>query len=123
MSEVVIAVDKEMEDQLSKLLDRFGPNGYVVKHMVAMVDGRLKVEIRANEHPPPHFHVTYDGEDASFSLTTGERLPEVCGLERYDGPIKVWWKHNRRRLAIKWNETRPGNCTVGLVPVPDEPAR
>jgi Domain of unknown function (DUF4160) len=62
---------------------------------VAKVSG-LKIEIRAREHPPPHFHVTYQGEDASFAITTCQRLPGVEGLERFDHTIYQWWERTRR---------------------------
>jgi hypothetical protein len=119
MDPVVIPFDADMEAELEHLFARIGPGGYVIRHMVSMIDGKLRAEIRANEHPPPHFHIVYDGEDASYAITTGQRLPNVAGLERYDQIVRFWWGMNRRKLALKWNETRPGNCVVGPVPVPD----
>ncbi|MBD9592696.1 DUF4160 domain-containing protein [Ensifer sp. ENS05] len=114
-----IAIDDDLVEELEKLLQMTGPGGLFMKHMVSMIDGKLRCEVRANEHPPPHFHVTYDGEDASYCIQTGKRLPKVSGLERYDGTIQAWWQKNQRRIALKWNSSRPFDCRVGPVPVPD----
>src|SRR4051794_28885885 len=57
----------------------------IFPHMVAQVKG-LSIKIWADEHPPPHFHVDYQGQSASFSILTCERLRGVSGLERYEKP-------------------------------------
>lgn len=80
----------------------------------------LKMEIRSDEHPPPHFHVLYGNEDASFSITACQRLSGVEGLERYERDIHYWWENNKRKLALVWNKSRPTDCTVGPIPVPDQ---
>jgi hypothetical protein len=82
---------------------------------------KLNCEIRSKEHPPPHFHVERDGEEASFSILDGTRLPGVVGLERYDSVIRNWWEEHRRELCLIWNKSRPTDCTVGPVPVPPPP--
>ncbi|XUY27812.1 DUF4160 domain-containing protein [Agrobacterium sp. rho-8.1] len=115
---VCISISRRMQDELEQLLRPVSEQGYIIKHMVALVDHRLKVEIRANEHPPPHFHVIYDGEDASFTLDTCTRLKGVRGLERHERVIRLWWQKNKAALAVRWNECRPENCPVGTVEVP-----
>lgn len=119
MQPAIVRFDPEMEEELERLFACVGPAGQIIKHMVSMIDGKLRAEIRANEHPPPHFHITHNGEDASYSITTGMRLPNVEGLERYDQMVHAWWKMNRRKLALKWNDTRPGNCPVGPITIPE----
>jgi hypothetical protein len=119
MVEYSVPLGDELERELQSLFDRVGPDGYLVKHTVGLVQGKLRAEVRANEHPPPHFHVTFDGEDASFSISDGLRLPGVHGLERYDAVIHVWWRRNQRKIALKWNNSRPAGCPVGPVPVPE----
>ncbi|WP_172730188.1 DUF4160 domain-containing protein [Neorhizobium tomejilense] len=115
METIRIDLDEPLERELEALLSRLGPDGYFIKHLVGLVDGKLRVEVRANEHPPPHFHVTYDGEDASFSIVTGERLPNVHGLERYEKVIRLWWRKNKLAIIAKWNDCRPTDCQVGRV--------
>jgi hypothetical protein len=83
---------------------------------VARVNG-LSIEIRAKEHPPPHFHVTFQGEDASFSIDTCHRLRGVKGLERYESVIHGWWESHKGLLIKKWNEFRPLDCPVGPIQV------
>lgn len=80
----------------------------------------MTVVIQSNEHPPPHFHVRYAGQNASFDISNGERLPNVKGLERHDRNIRKWWEENRCTLIEVWNRTRPSGCPVGAVSVPAE---
>jgi Domain of unknown function (DUF4160) len=82
--------------------------------IVARVFG-LTIEIWADEHPPPHFHVAYQGEDASFSIVECTRLPGSVGLQRYERKIRDWWKQNQSLLIEKWNSSRPANCPVGPI--------
>ncbi|MCH4560852.1 DUF4160 domain-containing protein [Mesorhizobium jarvisii] len=113
-----VELDRDLSDELEAFFVRTGPGGYFVKHFVGLVDGKLRAEVRANEHPPPHFHITYDGEDASFDLGTGRRLPGVRGLDRYDPTVHVWWKRNRVKIVAKWNSSRPSDCPVGVMELP-----
>ena len=92
---------------------------YLTEEQVARVDGKSLV-IHADEHPPPHFHVKFAGENASFSLADGSRLAGSKGLEKYDRNIKQWWKTHRCALVDTWNRTRPVDCSVGPMDVPDE---
>jgi len=77
---------------------------------------------RPQEHPPPHFHVAYQGQDASFSIADCLRLPGVNGLERYESAIYNWWADNKHKLIEIWNASRPTNCPVGPIPVPPPPS-
>jgi Domain of unknown function (DUF4160) len=79
---------------------------------VAGFDG-FKVEIFADEHPPPHFRVSHAGETANFSITDCKKLNG--GLHRYDRNIRTWHAANRAILIERWNTHRPTDCTVGPV--------
>ncbi len=81
---------------------------------------KMRVCIEAAEHPPPHFHVRFAGESASFSISDGRRLPNIHGLEEYDHSIQKWWKKNFCTLVSVWNRTRPSSCQVGPMNVPPE---
>jgi hypothetical protein len=81
---------------------------------VARVNG-LSIRIFADEHPPPHFHVSYQGQEASFSILDCSRLRGAKGLERYEGRIRDWWRENQSALVEKWNALRPTDCPVGVV--------
>jgi Domain of unknown function (DUF4160) len=84
MDIVEIAVDDELHDQLSEAIfwEDYDPQPRSLEHegvsafIVARVNG-LNVKIWADEHPPPHFHVSYQGQDASFSILDCSRLQGV----------------------------------------------
>jgi hypothetical protein len=125
-----IAVEDELLEKLSEALfwqeyhhrppRRDGDlRGVEAALIVARVYG-LSIKIKADEHPPPHFHVSYQGEDASFSILDGVRLPGVKGLERYERTIRSWWQKNQNLLVDKWNVLRPTDCPVGLITLPHQ---
>lgn len=37
------------------------------------------IEVRSNDHNPPHFHVVYERNDVSFLIETGELYRVNCG--------------------------------------------
>lgn len=82
--------------------------------------GKMSVQIQSDEHPPPHFHIMFAGENASFAIADGKRLPGIRGLEKYDRNIRKWWKANRCELILAWNRLRPTDCPVGTIAVPSE---
>ena len=73
----------------------------------------LKIEIFSNEHPPPHFRVSYQGQSADFEICTGESL--TGGLEKWRRNIRTWHAKNRQKLISEWNRRRPSDCPVGPV--------
>ena len=75
--------------------------------------GGFKVDIFADEHPPPHFRVSNQGENASYRITDGVKI--VGGLDRYQRNIAERYQMNRMQLINAWNERRPSDCTVGIV--------
>lgn len=77
--------------------------------------GALKVYIYANEHPPPHFHVKYNGEENSFSIHDGNPLYPNNGLKMYFRNVKKWFKGNKEKLISSWNDNRPTDCPVGEI--------
>ena len=81
---------------------------------------KAKLEIFANEHPPPHFRITYKGQSANYSLASGTRLAKNEQTRLKDREVLAWWKEHRLDLAKLWNETRPFNCPVGKIQVPPE---
>jgi hypothetical protein len=122
MARIEIQVDDVLLDDLSRkffwqdyqpqpLPEKFRDAAF---HIVDRVNG-LRIMIWADEHPPPHFHVSYQGQDASFSILDCSRLPGVSGLERYEVAIFDWWLKNRDVLIAKWNSLRPTDCSVGPI--------
>jgi len=79
--------------------------------------GKLKVIIYSSEHPPPHFHVKYDGEENSFSISACSPLYPNGGLKQYFRNIKKWHSNNRTNLISAWNRLRPSDCPVGPIEI------
>ena len=113
LSEAFAWADPKAREDFARRYDEAAERR-IIPYMVARVDG-LKVKIFADEHPPPHFHVEYQGESASFSILNCERLEGVAGLERYEKAIHYWWERNQSRLIETWNTTRPSDCPVGPI--------
>lgn len=82
-----------------------------IRRLVARVNG-LKIQIYANEHPPPHFHVKSPNVDASFSIESCEKLEGKIESQDYR-KIRFWHKKAKPLLIKAWDETRPTECTVG----------
>lgn len=86
---------------------------YSIRQLVGKVNG-LKIEVFAKEHPPPHFHISGGGIDATFSLTTCELLQgKISGREA--ALVKWWYDRSRSNLISAWNQSRPTDCPVGPV--------
>lgn len=73
--------------------------------------GSLKIEIFANEHPPPHFRVICAGETANYRISDCEQLNG--GLRKYYRVIRGWHSKNKSKLIEAWNNFRPSDCPVG----------
>lgn len=90
------------------------PDGTVVetRKRVAEINGVL-IQVRSNEHPPPHFHVRCGGKEASFTIETCALLAGELG--RREKKIVEYWRKSRGKndLIQAWNEMRPGDCSVG----------
>jgi hypothetical protein len=120
MAQIEIVIDGVLLDKLSEgffweeYVNRPRRDGGAMELIIARVNG-LSIKILADEHPPPHFHVSYQGQDASFSIVDCSRLPGVKGLERYEGRIRNWWYENRHLLVERWNASRPTDCPVGAI--------
>ena len=76
--------------------------------------GSLRIEIRLNEHAPPHFHVTVGNINASFTVRDCVLL--AGKISRGDRNLVERWHAGARAMLIrKWNDTRPSNCPVGPI--------
>jgi len=86
---------------------------YEVRHLVGQFKG-LRIEIYSREHPPPQFHVSGGGLDATFSLIDGALLTGVVRPAQRRA-IEYWYALSRPVLVKTWNETRPSDCPVGPI--------
>jgi hypothetical protein len=76
----------------------------------------MRMEIFADEHPPPHFHIKTQLGDASFRITDCKRIAGKLPVSTRT--LKKWWLQNRKRLVRVWNEMRPTDCPVGAMAMP-----
>jgi len=108
------AVDLEgdvLAELLSALENRSGESDHI-EFLVGFNKG-LKIEIFADEHPPPHFRVLYQGETNNFRISDGIPM-NGDGLRQYFRDIRKWHKKNKQVLIDTWNRTRPSDCPVGM---------
>jgi hypothetical protein len=95
--------------------DQFSPQDEenpVIHLIVGRTDSpSFKIEVFANEHPPPHFRVQYAGETANYRIKDCQQLNG--GLLRYERLIRKWHSKNKPKLIEAWNNFRPSDCPVG----------
>ena len=77
--------------------------------------GGYKIEIYADEHSPPHFHIVKDSNKlAAYTIDDCTKLsgtlPNV--VER---KVKFFHECAKDKLIRYWNDTRPGDCEVGKI--------
>ncbi|MBU2977499.1 DUF4160 domain-containing protein [Alteromonas sp. C1M14] len=94
-------------------LDPDGPVLLEIKQLVERINS-LKIEIYANEHPPPHFHVVTPNSKAAFRLDNCE-LIEGSLPNKEKRKVEYWFNNMKAKKALitVWNNTRPANCSVG----------
>lgn len=73
---------------------------------IDLIDNKIKIEIRHNEHNPPHFHVLINDQDYSFSIERCELL-NGSPSSKVIKAINKWHKKNYSKLKKIWNATRP----------------
>lgn len=110
---------KGLRDSIdSGMIAEIKPDGkhlyYFEKALVDRVDG-LKVVIYAKEHPPPHFHVYFRGDEAIFALDDGRLLKCSGSARKIVKNVDLYYKNNRAKLIKFWNDFRPADCSVGPV--------
>tara|TARA_R110000850_G_scaffold248819_1_gene373721 strand:+ start:1935 stop:3194 length:1260 start_codon:yes stop_codon:yes gene_type:complete len=120
MTEWVVDVDDTLAEALAECI-RQGPireikDGKAMRMLteetVARIEG-LKIEIFANEHPPPHFRVIYQGSTANFTIADCKRMNGSGQILRFEKNVVHWWSTNKKTLIETWNRLRPADCPVG----------
>ncbi len=83
----------------------------VKEHLVDKIDN-IKIEVRSDEHAPPHFHIMINEYEWSYKIEDCNKL-EWNISKKFEKKVKLWfklwWKH---KLIEYWNSTRPTNCEV-----------
>jgi hypothetical protein len=120
MAEIIVQIDDESIESLlsdmnlADLIENRTSSGHsgFAEFLVKKFDG-IKVEVFADEHPPPHFRVKTSAGVGNFSIDTCEPLHGADAVMRRHREIRRWHKENRQMLIDRWNETRPSDCPVG----------
>ena len=73
---------------------------------IDLINKRIRIEIRPNDHLPPHFHVVIDDKSGAFSIDNCEQLNGDIGNKDIKS-IRRWYETYKRTLEIEWNQTRP----------------
>jgi len=70
----------------------------------------IVIEMYFKDHPPPHFHAKYSGEEAKVEIATGEVLSGSLG-PRSLRLIREWLELHRAELELNFerveNEEQP----------------
>lgn len=107
----------DIPDKIVRNLDRLIVYEYgakVEKHLVEIRMG-AKYQIYANEHSPPHFHVSKGDDEVSFDLRTGKVLKSTGDSRKLRRAVQKAFPNLRSKLVNIWNKIRPTDCAVGEV--------
>jgi len=68
----------------------------------AIREGSIKFHVWPNDHPPPHVHVFFEGEEVRINLLTDEFMDEPLHGRRR--AILAAYRKHRRALLKLWKE-------------------
>ena len=75
----------------------------------------IKIEIYPNDHVPPHFHISANGNNASLAIDDCRVLKNSGFDPKVIKNIQDWFLNSKDRLIEVWNETRASDCMVGKI--------
>jgi len=76
----------------------------------------IVIEMYFDDHPPPHFHARYAGEEAVIVIATGDVLVSLPG--RALRLVREWLDSNRDALAANWTRASTLQPTQPIPPLP-----
>jgi len=76
----------------------------------------ITIAMRFSEHPPPHFHVEYSGQQASFRIDNLETL-EGSVTPRARRLVKAWAHLHRAELMDNWQQVQAGKKPQKIKPL------
>lgn len=108
--------------------DQWGDEGTTALHILRTylmkVPGNLKFDVRPKEncHNIAHVHVISPNFDASFSIPEGKLLVGETPKAAIRTIIDSFFENQTTRCILihKWNDTRPSDCPIGKLDVPEE---
>ena len=112
---------EEFEQFEIQLVDFLHSGAYIyngsfveAKHLVDKL-GKIKIEIYSNEHPPAHFHISANGNNASLAIDDCRVLKNSGFDPKVIKNIQDWFLYSKDRLIKVWNDTRISNCVEGKI--------
>jgi hypothetical protein len=70
----------------------------------------IVIEMYFTDHPPPHFHARYSGEEATIVIASGEVLAGSVPA-RALRLVREWLEPHRAELEANWQRARDGQPT------------
>jgi hypothetical protein len=76
----------------------------------------IVIEMFFSDHPPPHFHARYAGDEALIVIATGEVFagslpPRALRL------VRDWLQEHRDELMANWDRARAQQPTESIEPL------
>jgi hypothetical protein len=76
----------------------------------------IVIEMYFTDHPPPHFHARYSGDEALIVIETGEVFAgSLPG--RALRLVREWLEEHRAELVANWDRAREGQPTEPVSPL------
>jgi hypothetical protein len=76
----------------------------------------IVIEMYFSDHPPPHFHARYGGEEATVVIETGEVLDgSLPG--RALRLVREWLEQHRAELVANWERARTHQPVEPVAPL------
>jgi Domain of unknown function (DUF4160) len=76
----------------------------------------IVVVLWPNDHPPPHFHASYEGLDVAIDIRTS-RVLEGRLRPRAMNLVLEWADLHRDELLVAWNDVRRGVAPGRIAPL------
>lgn len=77
----------------------------------------IVIEMYYGDHPPPHFHARYAGEDAKVAIATGELIAGALP-GRAVRLVREWARAHRSELDANWERARRHEKPRSIDPLP-----
>ncbi len=69
------------------------------------------------DHPPPHFHARYGGEEAVVAIATGEVIAGSLP-RRALRLVREWTRMHHDELNANWDLARAREAPAAITPLP-----
>jgi uncharacterized protein DUF4160 len=78
--------------------------------------GDIVIEMYFADHPPPHFHARYSGEEATIVIATGDLLAGSIPA-RALRLVREWLEAHRAELDANWDRARDHDQPQPVAPL------